>query len=63
MFTGQKIWNDWGSGQQLCISAFDRYADWREPELEKKLHLSNSVKGDVARDIVNIFKKLGERST
>jgi len=40
-----------------------RYADWREPELEKKLHLSNSVKGDVARDIVNIFKKLGERST
>jgi len=35
-----------------------RYADWREPDREKKLHLSNNVKSDVASDIVTLFKKL-----
>ena len=34
------------------------YTDWREPAVEKKLHLTDRVKNEIAEDLVRVFKRL-----
>jgi len=37
-----------------------RYSDWREPDVRRKLHLVDSVKTSIAKDLVTLYKKLDE---
>jgi len=37
-----------------------RYNDWREPDIRRKLHLVDSVKNNIAKDLVKLYRKLDE---
>ena len=39
------------------------YQDWKEPQIGRKLHLTDNVKNEIAFDLVNVFKRLDYQPT